>query len=181
MSTRRCRPTCPGCRPTTRTSPSSTPSATAGTSWPSWSGWLTLDECLAPGYYRDPDWTVRDLVAHLGTWLAEAEIQFQRIQTGTYQGHDIDVDALNEHFAAAMRDQPWDVVWIQANAARSTMVRDWHEIREPTDEAAWWMRKSGVDHYTEHLGRLHEWVAELVARADYELGAASRPRRATAT
>jgi hypothetical protein len=125
---------------------------------------LTLNECLAPGYYRDPDWTVRDLVAHLGTWLAEAQIQFKRMQTGSYQGHDIDVDALNEQFAVAMRDQPWDVVWIQANAARTTMVQEWHGIREPSDEAAWWMRKSGVDHYTEHLGRLREWVAELIAR-----------------
>jgi hypothetical protein len=28
---------------------------------------LTPVECLVPGYYRDPDWTVRDIVAHLGT------------------------------------------------------------------------------------------------------------------
>ena len=27
---------------------------------------------MAPGYYHDPDWSVRDLVGHLGTWLAEA-------------------------------------------------------------------------------------------------------------
>jgi len=125
---------------------------------------LTPDECLVPGYYRDPDWTVRDVVAHLGTWLAEAEIQFQRIRAGTYEGHDIDIDALNVVFARAMRDQPWEVVWTQANAARSMMVQDWHGLRQPTDEAAWWIRKSGVDHYEEHLGRLHEWVAELVGR-----------------
>lgn len=125
---------------------------------------LTLEECLVAGYYRGPDWTVRDVVAHLGTWLAEAEIQFKRLQVGSYGGHDIDIDALNETFAAAMRDQPWDVVWVQANAARSTMVQDWHGIREPSDEAAWWIRKSGVDHYAEHLGRLREWAAELVDR-----------------
>lgn len=39
---------------------------------------LTPDECLAPGYYRQPDWTVRDVVAHLGTWLAEAELRCGR-------------------------------------------------------------------------------------------------------
>ena len=37
---------------------------------------LTPHECVEPGYYRDPDWTVRDVVAHLGTWLAEAQVQF---------------------------------------------------------------------------------------------------------
>ena len=48
--------------------------------------------------------------------------------------------------------------------ARSMMVQDWHALRQPTDEAAWWIRKSGVEHYGEHLGRLHEWVDELVSR-----------------
>jgi hypothetical protein len=124
---------------------------------------LTPEEYLAPGYYRDPDWTVRDVVAHLGTWLAEAQVQFQQMQAGSYAGHDLDIDALNVAFGAAMRDQPWDVVWVQANAARSMMVQDWHELEQPTDEAAWWIRKSGVDHYAEHLGRLREWVVELVS------------------
>jgi hypothetical protein len=125
---------------------------------------LTPDECLVPGYYRDPDWTVRDLVAHLGTWLAEAERQFQRLGAGTYEGHEIDIDALNDVFAAAMRDQPWDVTWTQANSARSMMVRVWHSLQRPDDEAAWWMRKSGSDHYAEHLPRLRAWATELVGR-----------------
>ena len=70
-------------------------------------------ECLEPGYHRDPDWTVRDVVAHLGTWLAQAEIQFERIRAGTYEGHDIEVDGLNAAFLEAMRAQPWDVAWVQ--------------------------------------------------------------------
>ena len=36
-----------------------------------------------------------------GTWLAEAAVQFERIQAGTYEGHDIDIDALNASFLAA--------------------------------------------------------------------------------
>ena len=35
---------------------------------------------------------MRDVVAHLGTWLAEAEIQFERMVGGTYDGHDVDVE-----------------------------------------------------------------------------------------
>ena len=49
---------------------------------------LDPEECLVPGYYVDPDWTVRDLVAHVGTWLAQAEIELARINAGTYEGHD---------------------------------------------------------------------------------------------
>ena len=123
---------------------------------------LTPDECLAPGYYRQPDWTVRDLVGHLGTWLAEAAMQFERMSAGTYEGHDIDVDALNETFLAAMAGQPWEVAWVQANAGRSRMVEAWSDLPRPTDEAAWWIRKSGSEHYAEHLGRLRAWIAELI-------------------
>jgi hypothetical protein len=125
---------------------------------------LTPDECLVPGYYVDPDWSVRDVVAHLGTWLAEAAVQFERMLAGTYEGHDIDIDGLNAVFLAAMQGQPWEVAWIQANAGRTRMLQTWAELREPTDEAAWWIRKSAIDHYEEHLGRLHEWVHELIER-----------------
>jgi hypothetical protein len=131
---------------------------------------LTPEECLEPGYYRDPDWTVRDVVAHLGTWLAEGEIQLERISAGTYEGHDIDVEELNAAFLAAMQDQPWDVAWVQANAARTRMIQEWALLHRPTDEAAWWIRKSGGDHYNEHLERLGEWVAQLVERRVPEAG-----------
>jgi hypothetical protein len=127
---------------------------------------LTPDECLVPGYYTDPDWAVRDVVAHLGTWLAEAEVQFERMVAGTYEGHDVDIDGLNATFLAAMQGQPWEVAWIQANAGRTRMLQAWSELREPTDEAAWWIRKSAVEHYAEHLGRLREWVDELVRRRE---------------
>jgi hypothetical protein len=127
---------------------------------------LTPDECLLPGYYRDPDWAVRDLVAHVGTWLAEAEIQLERIRVGTYEGHDIDIDALNAAMLEAMRDQPWSIVWVQANAARTRMLQEWFGLEARSDEAAWWIRKSGSEHYAEHLDRLREWVGELLARRE---------------
>jgi hypothetical protein len=125
---------------------------------------LTPAECLIPGYYRDPDWTVRDVVGHLGTWLAQAQAQFERISAGTYEGHDVDIDRLNAQFLAALADQPWDVAWLQATTGRTRMLDEWYRLREPSDEAAWWIRKAGCDHYDEHLPRLREWVAELIAR-----------------
>jgi hypothetical protein len=123
---------------------------------------LSEEECLVPGYYRDPDWSVRDLAGHVGTWLAEAETQLERITAGTYEGHDVDIDALNAEFLAAMADQPWDIAWLQANSGRTMMLQAWRDLREPTDEAAWWIAKAGPDHYSEHLPRLRVWVAELI-------------------
>ena len=74
------------------------------------------------------------------------------------------VAALNAEFLEAMRDQPWEVAWIQANAGRTRMIEEWWQLREPTDEAAWWIRKTGSEHYAEHLGRLREWCVELIER-----------------
>ena len=127
---------------------------------------LEPEERLEPGYYRDPDWSVRDLTAHIGTWLAEAQVQFERMIGGTYEGHDVDIDGLNDALLEAMHEQPWDVVWVQANSARTRMLEDWSRLTVTNDEAVWWIRKSAAGHYAEHLVRLGAWVDELVSRRD---------------
>jgi len=124
---------------------------------------LTPAECEEPGYYENPDWSIRDVIAHLGTWLAEAQVQLERMDVGTYEGHDIDVDAMNAAFLEAMAGQPWNVAWVQAHAARTRMLIEWYSHLARTDEAAWWIRKSGSDHYAEHGDRLAEWTLELIA------------------
>ena len=126
---------------------------------------LEPEERLAPGYYRDPDWSVKDMVAHIGTWLAEAEIQLFRIGAGTYVEESLDVDALNDQFLNALRDHPWDVCWNQLLAARSQMLGAWSRLSDRTEAADRWVRKSGAEHYAEHLPRLREWVAELHGEA----------------
>jgi hypothetical protein len=136
---------------------------------------LNPAERLVLGYYVSPPWSVRDLMGHVGTWLAEAEVQLERIRGGTYEGHDIDVDALNAVFLDAMRGQPWEVVWIQANAGRTRMLQALAGLGEPDLEAAWWIRKSGGDHYAEHLARLREWVRELRRRRPAATGEPGEP------
>src|SRR4026207_2239889 len=119
---------------------------------------LTPRECIELGYYRDPDWTVRDVSAHLGTWLAEAQVQFERISAGTYEGHDVDIDGLNAALLEAMVGQPWEVAGLRAQAARRGMRDEWRALAVQNVEVAWWIRKAGNEHYHEHLGRLTEWT-----------------------
>ena len=122
---------------------------------------LGADERTRPGYYRDPDWSVKDMVAHLGTWMAEAQVQLLRIEVGTYVEEPLDVDGLNAQFLEAMRDQDWPTVWAQAVSARAQMLIVWARLRERTEAADRWVWKSGAEHHGEHLPRLREWVAEL--------------------
>jgi hypothetical protein len=125
---------------------------------------LDAEEVLEPGYYTDPDWSVADLVAHVGTWLAEAGVQLERIAAGTYEHQEVDVDARNAEFRAAMGDQPWSVIHSQAEASRSRMLKAWYGLPVRTPAAAWWVAKAGPVHYSEHIDRLREWVAILHAR-----------------
>ena len=126
-------------------------------------GSLSPDEILRPGYYRHPDWCVRDVVAHIGTWLAEGQVQLERIGAGTYEAKEIDIDAVNAELLEGMRGQPWDVTWTQAQAARTMLLQVWRDLRVHNDDAHWWIAKCGPQHYAEHLPRLHEWADELIA------------------
>ena len=56
---------------------------------------LTPDERTAPGYFVNPDWSIKDLVAHLGWWQAEARSELLKIATRMYEPHDFDIDRRN--------------------------------------------------------------------------------------
>lgn len=123
---------------------------------------LAPDERLAPGYFRDPDWSVKDLVAHLGTWLGEAATQLTNIAARSYVPHDVDVDARNADMLAATKQESWETLWTHATTARAYMLQHWFALNGPSEAANWWVRKAGAEHYGEHLPPLRAWVAELV-------------------
>ncbi|HYT80428.1 MAG TPA: maleylpyruvate isomerase N-terminal domain-containing protein [Actinomycetota bacterium] len=113
-----------------------------------------------PGYYPE-GWSVKDLVAHVGSWLAEAGVILERIRVGAYRPEEIDVDALNEQFLEAMKDVPAEIVLAQAWAARTRMLQAWGALPALPQEAAFWIGKAGAEHYAEHLPRLRDWVGQL--------------------
>jgi len=118
---------------------------------------LPRDEVDAPGYFKE-GWSAKDLVGHIGSWLAEAGVVLDRIRFGTYRADEIDVDAMNETFLEALRNVPYHDVRAQAFTAHERMLRAWRSLPERSDEADRWIAKAGPEHYEEHLPRLREWV-----------------------
>jgi hypothetical protein len=121
---------------------------------------LPVDKVDQPGYFQE-GWSAKDLIAHIGSWLAEAGVVLERIRFGTYRPEEVDIDAMNQAFYDAMRDVPFAVVRAQGVAARNRMLRAWRSLPEDSPAADRWIRKAGPDHNAEHLPRLREWVSEL--------------------
>jgi hypothetical protein len=121
---------------------------------------LPADRVEEPGYFAE-GWSAKDLIAHIGSWLAEAGVVLEQIRAGTYRSDEIDIDEMNARFYAALHDVPFPVVKAQAITARSQMLRAWARLPEDAEEAERWISKSGPEHYEEHLPRLREWVAEI--------------------
>lgn len=124
---------------------------------------LTPETANEVGYFEE-GWTAKDAVAHLGTWMARGATMLRQIAVHTYREGEIDVDAENERFLAAMRDVPLETVHLQLGAARAELLAAWAALPEITDAARYWVRKSGSDHVAEHLPRLEEWIEEMSGR-----------------
>jgi Mycothiol maleylpyruvate isomerase N-terminal domain len=122
---------------------------------------LTPTEIERPGYFPE-GWSVKDMLAHVGTWLAEAAVALEQIRWATYTAGELDVDEMNARFLDAMRDMPLQVVRAQAWSARNRMLQEWEALPDLTPDAITWIRKSGPEHYDQHLPRLRDWVDELL-------------------
>jgi Mycothiol maleylpyruvate isomerase N-terminal domain len=136
---------------------------------------LSFDQILEPGF--TPDWTVKDLLAHLGSWMAEAVDVLEQIRFGTWGGWDRDVDEVNAEFYEAQKDVPLPVVRSELAASRTRMLQEWDALPEITSDAEEWFRESGPVHYVEHLHDLRAFVDRVSARSSHPCqgGQADRP------
>lgn len=124
---------------------------------------ITPEIAEVPGYFEE-GWTAKDAVAHLGTWMAAGAQVLRQIAAGTYREGEIDVDAENERYLAAMRDIPLDTVHLQVASAHAELLRAWAQLPQTTPAALYWVHKAGPEHVAEHLPRLEEWINEVTAR-----------------
>lgn len=124
---------------------------------------LPPDRAIEDGY--QPDWSVKDVLAHLACWMAEGAQALQQMRTGTYEDPHLDIDAENARFYEACRDLDLHDVWAQLHSSRARMLEELDLLPEDRldDHAVSWFRDNGAEHYGEHLPRLREWLGELSA------------------
>ena len=118
-----------------------------------------------PGYFVE-GWSAKDVVGHVGSWLAEAGVVLERIRAGTYRPEEIDIDQMNRIFFESLHDVAFPDVRAQAFAARNRMLRAWRSLPARSPEADRWISKAGPEHYQEHLPRLRGWIDQLTHPPD---------------
>jgi hypothetical protein len=120
------------------------------------------------------DWSVRDLLAHLGYWAGHAVEAIHAAEDGRPGEHGLDdppTDEINDTVVRVARQTPLDAVRKREAASFEALVT-WLGRMEPTlldvelgdgstvEEA---VRGDGVDHYREHADELR---SVLQARRD---------------
>jgi hypothetical protein len=132
---------------------------------------LTPEQMDEPGYAGD--WSVKDLMAHLGAWCSEASRYFQQMRMGTYgladediAAIDRDIDAINRRFYEASKDLSLHDVKAEWYSSRNQMLLDWGLLTQVDRASAYWFEECGPKHYEEHMPRLREWVAELTGSTE---------------
>lgn len=130
-----------------------------------WAGFRSLIDGVTPQQASEPgyngDWSVKDLIAHVGSWFAEAAQALEQIRMGTYTRVPIDEDALNARWFETWRDMDLSMVRTELMAARSRMLEEWSRLSEIDDDADRWFRESTFEHYEEHMAQLRQWVSQL--------------------
>lgn len=130
-----------------------------------WTELRSLIDGLSPAQLEErgyqEDWSVKDLMAHIGSWYAEAGIMLERMRMGTYVRERLDVDGLNSRWFETWRDKDLPTVKTELMAARARMLEEWDRLADADEEARRWFYESTAEHYDDHMPRLREWVAEL--------------------
>lgn len=124
---------------------------------------LSVEQVTRLGY--QDDWSVKDLLAHLACWNAEAAQALEQLRLGTYPGWEREDDEFNRECFEACHELDLDTVWAQLHSARARMLEElgWLPAELLTQgSVAWrWFEETGITHQDEHLSRLREWAEVL--------------------
>jgi hypothetical protein len=121
---------------------------------------LTNEQLLTPTLNAE-GWAPRDLMFHVGGWLAEAARQLERMRAGTFAEPDLDVDGINAEWFQLSRRLDLETVEAELASSRTRMLSALAALPEVTPAAQEWFEESGELHYTEHLRELRAWTAPV--------------------
>ncbi len=132
-------------------------------------GWAELREVLAripADRFEEPSvtpegWSPKDVVFHVGYWLADCGRVLERIREGTFVPEEedaVDIEAVNRDGFEVSRALDPATVRSQFEAARMHMREAFGTLPEVTTDAWEWFEESGPLHYVKHVADLRAWI-----------------------
>jgi len=120
-------------------------------------GRIPTDRVEEPGV-TDEGWSAKDVMFHVGAWLAEAARQLERIRAGTYVVEGDRVEERNRAWYALSRTLDLPTVRVELASSRVIAHEALAGLVEVTPEAREWFEESAALHYAEHLPDLVRWL-----------------------
>jgi len=125
---------------------------------------FTPEELELPGANAD-GWSAKDVMWHIGCWIAEAAQQLECIRLGTYIDREWDdTDEINSKMLEEGRRQDLSTVRAELASARTRALQEWAALEELTPDAEEWFSEIGPAHYDDHSAELTAWADELEGR-----------------
>ena len=133
-----------------------------------WRDLLGVFEAVPDNRFDEPGvtpegWSPKDVMFHIGAWLAECSAVLDRIAVGEgvadKEDDDASTDAKNATWFNMSRELDVSSVKTGFASAREDACRRFADLPEITSEAWGWFDESGPRHYAEHGADLRAWLA----------------------
>ena len=132
-----------------------------------WQDLHGLFHSVPDGRFEEPGvtpegWSPKDVMFHVGAWLAECGARLEQIRMGTFDENDEltdqATDQKNAEWFEISRTLDISSVRAELHAARARMMKEWSELPQITPEAWSWFEEAGPIHYRVHGQALSRWL-----------------------
>ena len=131
-----------------------------------WQDLLRVFEAIPADRFDEPGvtpegWSPKDVMFHVGAWLAECSAVLDRIAVGegVEDKGESATDAQNATWFNMSQQVDATTVKAGFSSARQDACRRFADLPEVTSEAWGWFEESGPRHYAEHGSDLRSWLA----------------------
>ena len=115
----------------------------------------------------NPEWSVKDALAHIAAWEIEGARLIREIQAGTYQPRKLNkevIDNFNREATESRRGRSMGEVRAEFDAAHAVMERVLNTFPEEVDESSpAYKFAEGVTfrHHAQHAAQIKEWKKKI--------------------
>jgi DinB superfamily len=128
-----------------------------------WHTFHALIDDVPPERLADPrippdGWSTKDVMFHVGAWLADAGRTIEQIRFGTFTGEEPDSEELNREWFSLSRSLDLRTCRAELESSRVRCRAELATLSSVTPQAQEWFEEAGALHYRAHAKDLLDWI-----------------------